>query len=117
MTNLTKATIKKLEEMGATFWEKGDMRRLYLNEAGEKMVGLTYTTYNSGSISSAKLGGEEITNAHAGRVLSVLSELYYDMIAEKWLISKPRFVKSYDYDKIKGTVVDALKSMLAEIAE
>lgn len=42
--------IAKAMVLGARVWEKGSKSRLYLNEAGKAIIGLTYSTYNSGNI-------------------------------------------------------------------
>lgn len=73
------SSIKKLENMGATRWTKNGKDRLYLNSAGLKIIGLETETYKNGSIMSAKLKGESISNSKAGRIGSAISEAYVDL--------------------------------------
>ena|GEM_PF-4378936 len=111
-----KQTMKnRLIAQGATTWAKNGSERLYINVAGEKLLGLTYTTYKNGGISSAKLNGETISNASAGNFLTVVSETYYDMATGELVIAKPRFVKEYDFTKIKEMIEEAIAKMAADI--
>lgn len=71
--------IAKAMVLGARVWEKGGKSRLYLNEAGKAIIGLTYGCYNSGSIRWAELNGEEISNAECGRVFNALYGAYLDL--------------------------------------
>ena len=71
--------IAKAMVLGARVWEKGSKSRLYLNEAGKAIIGLTYCTYNSGNIRCAELNGEEISNAECGRVINALYGAYLDL--------------------------------------
>lgn len=52
--------IKKLVDMGATRWSKGGRNRLYLNRAYKELLDMKVSRYNSGNISNATIGGEDI---------------------------------------------------------
>lgn len=76
----TQEEIKKvLVELGGKVWEKNGKNRVYFNqELILKAMGLKYTTYNTGNISSASLRGETISHAECGRILSNIDSAYYD---------------------------------------
>ena len=67
------------EKLGATVWEKGANKRLYFNTAAEKIIGLEYSRYKSGNISSATLKGEVISNSEARRYLAAIDGTYADL--------------------------------------
>ena len=73
------AMIEKLVEMGASRWTKYGKDRLYLRKCGEEIIGLELDCYKSGRISSAYLGGEKISNADGGRVVSAYTDAYVDL--------------------------------------
>jgi len=75
---------EKLIEMGATLWEKGGHKRVYLNEVAEKIAGVTYTLYKSGSYSSIQVNGEHISNNKGGAFIACLNSVYYDVIQNKF---------------------------------
>jgi hypothetical protein len=63
-------------------WIKGDYHRVYFST--EKMImilGLEIIRYNTGSISSAKLNGEYISNNKASQIIDSveLRKHYYDV--------------------------------------
>lgn len=75
---------QKLESLGIEAWEKGDMKRYYINENNfESVFGLTIYRYNSGNICGAHLNGEKISNSHAGRLIGG-KKFYFDAISKKW---------------------------------
>lgn len=66
-------------------WEKGNLKRAYISdEAVKKALNLEVTRYKTGNISSAKMDGEKISNSEAFRILLRFSDVYYDMINNKW---------------------------------
>ena len=111
---MTKKMMGKLIAMGAREWTKGDMHRLYLGEAAEKLAGLEYTTYKGGQVSNARQSGETISIAQAGRIIAVADATYYDMVAGELVIQQPKGVKSYDFGKIKEMVEEAFAAMDAD---
>lgn len=66
--------IERLIRHGFSRWTKGTMDRMYINA---DKLGLEYTTYNTGNISSAKLDGEKISNSKAYRLLG--AKTYLDL--------------------------------------
>jgi hypothetical protein len=81
-----RTTMKTLEQtlldMGANEWQKNGHHRLYVSrEVIAEVIGLTWESYKSGSISSAELNGRPLSNSKATRILSNLTSanLYYDV--------------------------------------
>lgn len=62
----TVITDEQAEQLGGKLWEKGGMRRFYLN--WPELIGLDVSYYNTGNISRARLNGERITNSEAYRM-------------------------------------------------
>ena len=60
-------------------WEKGGKKRLYLNEAGEKIAGLEFEYYKSGNVSSATFNGEPISTRRGLLLSGVTNRAYIDM--------------------------------------
>ena len=60
-------------------WEKGGRKRLYLNEAGGKIVGLEFEYYKSGNVASATFNGEPISNRRGIFLSGVTNRAYIDM--------------------------------------
>ena len=76
-----------LIEKGAKLWEAGDKKRVYLDRnMVNKIFGLKYSLYNSGKISSATYEGETISNSAALKIIDATEKVYYDAIAEKFII-------------------------------
>ena len=106
---LTETTIQNLIAKGATRWTKGDHDRLYLNAAANEIVGLEIEYYKSGSISSATLKGESISNNRAGKISDIICSAYIDLTTGKL------------YGRVRGDSMDllrvALDDLLLEAAE
>lgn len=76
-------TAEKLEALGISAWERGGMKRYYMNDAAlEAVFGLSIDRYKTGNISSASLNGEGISNAKAGRLIG--RGVFYDAVAHEW---------------------------------
>ena len=71
---LSEEEITALEEKGFRRWQKGMLDRLYINAA---QLGLEYSRYNTGNISSAAFRGEYISNSQARRMLN--AKTYVDV--------------------------------------
>lgn len=54
--NLTNEQIERLINAGASRWTKYERDRLYIKRLAD-LIGLSYTKYNTGNISSAELNG------------------------------------------------------------
>lgn len=79
-----KTTAEKLEALGISAWERGDMKRYYLDDEHlEAVFGLWIDRYKTGNICSASLNGEGISNAAAGRLIG--QKIYFDAVTEKWM--------------------------------
>lgn len=98
-----KTTEQKLEELGCTAWERGDMKRYYMDDEGfEKVFGLSVDRYKSGNICSASFCGEGISNAKAGRLMG--RAVYYDAVKGDW------FKKTaFGVEVLAGELRDALQ--------
>src|SRR5690606_12460905 len=68
----------RLIAAGGKLWEKGNMRRIYLNDLVE-LYGLRLEHYNTGNIFRAELDGEKISNNSARQIVSMLKmgKLWY----------------------------------------
>ena len=77
---MNKSAEEKLIDAGGNLWEKGEMRRIYLNEWLE-LAGVNITRYNTGNISSASINGEKLSNAKASELASV--KCYWDCTKAK----------------------------------
>lgn len=75
MTTITNNMIETMESRGFKRWQKAGKDRMYINATN---LGLVYTTYKTGNISSARFGEDEISNAEARRMLS--SKTYVDLV-------------------------------------
>lgn len=79
--------IEKLMDKGGKRWTKAPHDRIYLNtDVCAKLIGLTYTTYKTGSVSSATYEGESISHSHACDILTAFDKgrLYYDVVDDKF---------------------------------
>lgn len=72
---ITEEKITELEEKGFKRWQKNGMDRMYINAT---TLGLTYTTYKTGNISSSEFNGVGISHAEAGRMLG--AKTYIDLV-------------------------------------
>lgn len=75
---LTQEQIEKLINAGANRWTKYERDRLYIKKLSD-LIGLSYTRYNSGNVSSAELNGEAISNSECNRILAALDKAYIDL--------------------------------------
>lgn len=76
--NLTNEQIERLINAGASRWTKYERDRLYIKKLAD-LIGLSYTKYNTGNISSAELNGETISNSECNRILAALDKAYIDL--------------------------------------
>lgn len=98
-----KTTEQKLVDLGLRAWERGDMRRYYMDDDGfEAVFGLSVGRYGTGNISSASLCGEKISHAKAGRLMG--QAVYYDAVRGDWYRKGAFGVKVLD-----GELRDALR--------
>lgn len=75
---LTQEQIERLINAGASRWTKYERDRLYIKRLAD-LIGLSYTKYNTGNISSAELNGETISNSECNRILAALNKAYIDL--------------------------------------
>ena len=79
--SMKESVIKKLVEMGATRWTKGEHDRLYLNNAAHKLIGFEIVDIykSSGRISLARFNGRTISNSYATDIANSLRNIYIDL--------------------------------------
>lgn len=86
MKETEKTTAEKLEALGIEAWERGDMKRYYINDdALEAVFGLRIGRYNTGNISSASLNGEPISNSRAYKLMG--RKIFFDAVKGEWMQS------------------------------
>ena len=78
--------IDKIKSAGKE-WVKGDYHRIYFNNLEKFYTALEINTYKTGSISSATLNGEKISNNRAYKIQTDLDvgKLYYDVKNSAWV--------------------------------
>lgn len=108
--SLNEAIITKLEEKGNR-WTKGNFDRIYFDVSD--VTSFSYTTYNSGNISSAELGGEEISNAEAGRISC--AKLYVDLKTGDVVVENKGNARKIS--RIADEFMAAIEAMVAETEE
>jgi hypothetical protein len=77
----TNDMIDRLESIGGSRWQKGEMDRVYFNLlAFAEAAGLECETYGTGNIKNARFGGEKLSNNRATKLSDALyrSKVYVD---------------------------------------
>ena len=70
--------IEELEALGFKRWTKNGMDRMYINASA---LGLNYTKYKTGNVSSAWFKGDSISNCECRRMLG--AKTYIDLKLQK----------------------------------
>lgn len=79
-----KTTAEKLEALGIDAWERGEMKRYYINsDKLEAVFGLEVSYYKTGNLCWARLNGEGISNAKAAKLIG--RAIFFDAASEKWM--------------------------------
>jgi len=108
---MTQATIRTLQDMGASRWTKGNHDRLYIKNIVQDILELDISRYNSGNISSATVLGQKVSNAAAGRILTATDATYIDLKTST-LMMKPLTEKVDGvYTDLTALVKKALETM------
>lgn len=92
----TKNSEKILLKEGGKKWSKNGKERVYLDDSLiAKLIGLKYSTYSNGNISSASIQGEKISNSDArSYVQSIMRmKLFYDLKEGKFNFNGGEFEK------------------------
>lgn len=76
----TEKGISEIIQQGGNRWTKGNNDRIYVKDLIDTVGGLQVETYKSGSISSATLNGETISNSEAGRIYRSIGNPYINLI-------------------------------------
>lgn len=100
--------IKKLIGMGASRWSKGGRDRLYLNESYKKLLNLKISKYNSGNISSAYMGDEQISNRKAADIISFSKDTYIDLITDEVVVNRDNITKVEEFKELIKKTIEAL---------
>ncbi|WP_158784177.1 hypothetical protein [Pantoea sp. BAV 3049] len=98
-------TVESLIKIGGNEWVKGDYHRVYFNAATMiKFIGLSYSTYKTGNISSATLNGNHISNGKAASIRNGLAACKF------WFDAKKGEFDSRDMSSdLFETVVNSIK--------
>ena len=84
MKDNEKTTAEKLEDLGIEAWERGEMKRYYINaDKLEAVFGLSVGFYKSGNICGATLNGEEISNSKAAKLMG--QKIFFDAVSGEWM--------------------------------
>lgn len=74
----------ELINLGAKEWKSGSKHRFYFNNIASR-YGLKVTRYNSGSVKSATLNGDDISNSFANELLRAMPDsVWYDVTDGKF---------------------------------
>ena len=71
--------VTALEKAGAARWTKYGKDRMYVKKTGRNLLNLVINWRRSGSIESATLNGEEISNSYAGSIEMTYDSAYIDL--------------------------------------
>jgi len=72
---MNQQVIDKLIAAGGNRWQKNGMDRIYFKAS---QLGLDYSCYKTGNISSATFNGERISNSEANRMCA--AKTYYNVV-------------------------------------
>ena len=83
--NESQERIAGLRAIGGGLWERGNMRRVYMNDLAG-LYGLRVSRYNTGNTSSATVNGEPISNRRANYLTNTfrVAKLWWDISAGEW---------------------------------
>lgn len=85
----TTYTAEQIIAIGGREWIKGDKHRVYLNQdIWTALIGLEVEHYKSGTISSASLDGERISNSQAYKILAAIDAVWLDVTTGQIVISR-----------------------------
>ena len=108
---------QQLVAVGGKAWVSGDgtKHRVYFN-ALDRWYGLQYTTYNTGSVASATLDGQHLSNSDARRILVATQsgKLWYDLDSGQW---GSRDLDSHYYQHIAQTIIERIEAKVAALSE
>ena len=87
---------------GGKHWKQGGMWRIYPDvQAMAKAIDFDYSTYNTGNIKAARLGGEDISNSEASRILDKLKDTYFDRYKNELVTTLPALKEKFGEVKIR----------------
>lgn len=93
----------KLEDLGIDAWERGEMKRYYVNpDKVEAVFGLEISRYNTGNICGARLNGEPISNTRAGKLLA--RKIFFDAASRQWTQQRPGCRPEPLCDELMGAI-------------
>lgn len=103
----------QLKKIGGSEWRKGDQHRYYFNDLSN-LHGLRTSRHKSGSVSSASLNGEKISNSEAKRILESLDRIkvWYDVNKQEFTYKttpNPMDHRGYDLEGMAKNIVNTLK--------
>src|SRR5690606_35859028 len=103
-------TAQQIIALGGREWTgRNGQRRIYLND-WYKWAGLEISWYKSGSISSAKLNGELISNRKAGMLLA--ARVWFDVEAGELRHTIRQVAENARVEYVADTLIDNLTAAL-----
>ena len=89
--------------------------RLYLDqEKAAAFIGLDIRRYKSGSIKSATLEGETISNSTADRIIHSMARAYFDVTTRQWYAAFGDLAISLIIEKIEAEATEATEAEATE---
>lgn len=86
---------------GGKNWKYGGMWRIYPDvKAMSKAIDFEFETYNTGNIKAARLGGEDISNSEASRIIDKLKDTYFDRYKNELVTDLPLLKQKFGEVKI-----------------
>ena len=101
--------VTNLIKIGGKLWEKAGMSRVYF-EVTPDMVGLTVDRYKSGSVSSATLDGNDLSNTKAADLLGALgtTKAFVDVASGVLVVQAPQSARVMSRFEIAKRVTAAI---------
>lgn len=105
--------------IGGKEWQSGSKHRIYVNEGMMlDLFGLEVETYKTGSIQSATLNGESISNSKAGKIVAAakFGKLYLDM-ADGKIYRSQGLIDALGEDMVREMIATLRERVAEKIAE
>ncbi|ECA1856359.1 hypothetical protein EJH18_26295, partial [Salmonella enterica subsp. enterica serovar Chailey] len=108
MSAAKELTIDSCLRLGGNLWEKNGMCRVYFNsDVVSEVIEFDYSTYKTGNISSASLGGSHLSNCRARSIRSMLSTTKF------WFDAADGKVHARGFDSRDLSMSDVCKAIKA----
>ena len=112
-------TVENMIAIGGSEWERHGKHRVYLNNWAD-LLGLEGGRYKSGNIRWATLGGKDISNSEAGRILCQVRAVYYDVtdgrLHVQWNSWAAKFPRSFrDREDLAQAIFKGIRAAIAAL--